>query len=137
MTEDTTPVRARVGEALPVLEVPIGVSEIVAMSIATRDFHPIHHDPERARAAGHPALFLNMMSTAGLVERFVRQWAGEGVRLARLSLKLGIPHYAGETLSLSGQVVGQGEDAAGPWTDIAFTASNPRGTHASGQVRVA
>jgi acyl dehydratase len=124
------------GEVLPVLEVPVSVSDIVAMSIATRDFHPIHHDVERARAAGHPPLFLNLMSTSGLVERFVRQWAGPGARLGRLAFRLGIPHYAGEVLRIEGHVTANGVQGAQRWADIEFKANNPRGTHASGQVRV-
>ena len=126
----------QVGDVLPTLEIVIGMSDIVAMSIATRDFHPVHHDAQTARALGHPTLFINIMTTAGLVERFVRSWCGPQGRLGALKLKLGVPHYAGEALVLAGSVAAQGKDDAGSWVDIAFTGSNPRGRHASGQVRI-
>lgn len=125
-----------IGAALPTLEVSVGVSDIVAMSIATRDFHPVHHDVERARAAGHPTLFLNLMSTAGLVERFARQWSGAGARLERMTFRLGVPHYAGEMLRIDGSVATAGEEAGMAWTEVEFQATNARGTHASGRVRV-
>jgi len=124
------------GDELPTLELRIGVSDIVAMSIATRDFHPVHHDPAHARELGHPTLFINIMSTSGLVERFVRDWAGQGPRLGALKLKLGVPHYAGDTLRFIGRVSGLGRDGAGGWADIEFKGDNPRGTHASGQLKL-
>ena len=63
----TTTQRPRVGDVLPALDLPIGRSDIVAMSIATRDFHPVHHDVDTARALGHPGLFINIMTICGLV----------------------------------------------------------------------
>ncbi len=57
-------------------------------------------------------------------------------RLGALKLKLGVPHYAGEALVFAGAVAAQGKDQAGSWVDILFTGSNPRGRHASGQVRI-
>ena len=122
---------------MPVLEIAIERSDIVAMSLATRDFHPVHHDVEVARALGHPDLFINIMTTAGLVERFVRQWCGSVGRVASLKLKLGVPHYAGETLVLKGDVsnVAQGPDGL-CWVEVSFIGSNPRGQHASGHVRI-
>ncbi|HWI10066.1 MAG TPA: acyl dehydratase, partial [Burkholderiaceae bacterium] len=124
------------GDALPTLDIPIGISDIVAMSIATRDFHPVHHDAQTAQRLGHPALFLNIMTTAGLVERFMRSWCGAQGWLASLKLKLGVPHYAGTTLVMSGQVTALGEDDAGRWVDVAFTGSNSSGRHASGEMRI-
>jgi hypothetical protein len=126
----------QVGDELPVLHVPIGASDIVAMSIATRDFHPVHHDTQTAQRLGHPALFINIMTTAGLVERYLRSWCGPQGRLGALKLKLGVPHYAGEALVFSGAVAAQGKGVDGSWVDVSFTGSNPRGTHASGQVRI-
>jgi acyl dehydratase len=126
-----------IGDALPVLEVVIGRSDIVAMSLATRDFHPVHHDVDAARALGHPNLFINIMTTAALIERFIRQWRGSVGRVASLALKLGVPHYAGEMLVLKGEVstVAQRPDGL-CWVEVTFVGSNPRGQHASGQVRL-
>ena len=125
-----------IGDGLPLLEIPIGVSDIVAMSIATRDFHPVHHDPLTAQRLGHPSLFINIMTTAGLVERYVRSWCGPTGRLGALKLKLGVPHYAGARLVLSGAVEALGKDESGSWVELSVTGSNPRGKHVSGQVRI-
>ena len=125
-----------VGDVLPALDVPIDVSNIVAMSIATRDFHPVHHDPANARSVGHPTLFINIMSTAGLIERFVRAWVGEAPRLGSLKLKLGVPHYAGEVLHFTGRINALRREEAGAWADIEFKGNNSRGLHASGQLKL-
>jgi acyl dehydratase len=127
--------RLQVGDALPSLSVPIGISDIVAMSIATRDFHPVHHDAEVARAAGHPGLFINIMSTSGLIERFVRAWS-RGGRVSQLKLRLGVPHYAGDTLRFEGRVMAIDKQGGGGWADLEYQATNARGRHASGQLKV-
>ncbi len=125
-----------VGTPVPSLTVTPGHSDIVAMSLATRDFHPVHHDLEVARAAGHPALFINIMTTTGLVERFVRSWAGPRARIVKLRLKLGVPHYAGEALLIQGHIANVEVDQAGNWLEVEFSGTNARGRHASGIVRV-
>lgn len=128
--------RARVGDTLPQRSFDIGLSDVVAMSLATRDFHPVHHDAHAASKLGHRSVFINIMTTAALIETFVRAWCGSQGRLAALRLKLGVAHYAGESLLVSGEVTERGEDEHGHWVTVEFSASNPRGRHASGLVRV-
>jgi acyl dehydratase len=122
-------------DALPPLAVTPSLSDIVQMSLATRDFHPVHHDPATARALGHPAPFLNIMGTSALVERFVRQAFGPGVQLRSLSLRLGVPHHAGQTLTFEGRV--SACDPAAGTGEVTFTATNALGRHAHGAVQVA
>ena len=66
----------RPGEVLPELAVPITVTLINGGAIATRDYFPGHHDAEAARALGSPHVFMNILTTNGLVQRFIEQWAG-------------------------------------------------------------
>jgi hypothetical protein len=125
------------GHVLPEVEVDLTRTGIVAMSLATRDFHPVHHDVETARVLGHPDLFINIMTTSGLVERFIRTWCGQHGRLSSLKLKLGIAHYANERLVFSGKVEATGrlEDGS-QWAEVSFVGVNLRGRHAGGSVRV-
>jgi hypothetical protein len=55
-------------------------------------------------AGGSKDIFLNILSTTGLVQRFVSEWAGPGTVVRGVSVRLGVPCYAYETLVLSGQV---------------------------------
>ncbi len=104
----TTETRKResvsVGDTLPALEVPITPTLIVAGSVASGDFNVLHHDRDRARAAGAADIFLNILSTNGLVGRYLGEWAGPDARVARVALRLGVPNYPYDTLRLTGVV---------------------------------
>lgn len=125
----------QVGECLPTLELPIGLTDVVAMAVATRDFHPVHHDVEHARSLGHPSVFLNILSSNALVERFVSEWAGSDARLVSVRIKLGVPTYAGDCLVMKGEVSARAGDG-GRWVEVAVSGTSARGTHVSGAVRL-
>lgn len=124
-----------VGQSLPTLRAEVTTSSIVTSAIATRDFHPIHHDLDTARKLGHPALFLNIFSSAAYVERFVSQWAGAEARLSRMSIRLGAPCYAGNTLRIEGTVSDSGATPM-RWVEIEMHAYGNESVHASGAVRL-
>ena len=92
------------GDELPVLEIPITPTLIVATSVASGDFNVLHHDRDRARAAGAADIFMNILGTNGLVGRYVGEWAGPDARFVRVALRLGVPNYPYDTLRLSGLV---------------------------------
>ncbi|MES1248173.1 MAG: MaoC family dehydratase N-terminal domain-containing protein [Actinomycetota bacterium] len=96
------------GSELPVLEIPMTPTLIVASSVASGDFNGLHHDRDFAQAAGAADIFLNILSTNGLVGRYVGEWAGPDVRFLRVALRLGVPNYAYDTLRLAGVVERQG-----------------------------
>ncbi|MGH3390538.1 MAG: OB-fold domain-containing protein, partial [Actinomadura sp.] len=77
---------------------------VIASALATRDFTPVHHDPELARAQGSKDIFLNILTTMGLVQRCVTEMLPDA-ELAAVSVRLGVPAYAGDTLTLTGRVV--------------------------------
>ena len=94
----------RPGEALPELAVPITVTLINGGAIATRDYFPGHHDAEAARALGSPHVFMNILTTNGLVQRFIEQWAGPLAQFTALKIKLGAPNYPGDCMTFNGSV---------------------------------
>ena len=51
-----------VGDELPAFELEVTATVIVAGAIASRDFMPVHHDRDYARAQGAPDLFMNIFS---------------------------------------------------------------------------
>lgn len=108
--------------------VDVSATDIVLMSLATRDYHPVHHDASVAQALGHPALFLNAPSAAAMAERFLLQAWPEAARVKALRLKLGKPHHAGSSLSYSGELVSR----SGQMLEVRFEARNALGVHASG-----
>ena len=64
--------------ALPELAIEVTPTLVVATAIATRDFYPVHHDHEFAVRSGSKDIFLNILTTTGLVQRYVTDWAGPG-----------------------------------------------------------
>ena len=81
----------RPGEALPELAIPITTTLIASAAIATRDYFPGHHDMEAAQQLGSPHVFMNILTTSGLTQRFIEGWAVGA--LQDLKIKLGAPNY--------------------------------------------
>ncbi len=123
---------APAGRALPELVIDVTPTFVVASAIATRDFQDVHHDRDRAVARGSKDIFLNILTTTGLVERFVSGWAGPQAVFRAISIRLGVPCYAGDTLTFSGQVT---EEDGGSCV-VAVVGRCRLGEHVTGSVRV-
>jgi 3-oxo-4,17-pregnadiene-20-carboxyl-CoA hydratase beta subunit len=98
------------GVVLPELVIDVTPTFVIAAAVATRDFQDVHHDRDQARQRGGKDIFINILTTTGLVQRYVTDWAGPQAMVRRITIRLGVPCYAGDTLTFSGRVV---EDAAG------------------------
>jgi uncharacterized OB-fold protein/acyl dehydratase len=126
--EDT---RARPG-ALPELVLDVTPTLVVSAAIATRDFYPVHHDRDFAVRGGSKDIFLNILTTTGLVQRYVTDWAGPEALVRAISIRLGAPCYAGDTLTFSGQAT---ETDDGDRL-VAVTGTCSPGNHVIGTVRL-
>ena len=124
-----------VGTELPALSVPVTVALVTGGAIATRDYFPGHHDLEAARELGSPHLFMNILTTNGLVQSFVESWAGDEARLMDLKIRLGAPNYPGDTMKFTGSVTEKNEATRS--VQITLKGSNSMGSHVSGTVQVA
>ena len=121
------------GGVLPELTIRVTPTVVVATAIATRDFYPVHHDRDFALAAGSKDIFLNILTTTGLVQRYVTDWAGPDAVVRGVSIRLGVPCHAGDTLTFSGQVCERSEAEQ----VVAVTGSCSLGNHVTGTVRLA
>ncbi len=117
---------------LPDLAIDVTPTFVISTALATRDFQDVHHDRDKAVRRGSKDIFLNILTTTGLVQRFVTDWAGPDAFVRSVSIKLGVPCYAGETLTLSGEIVEQ----RGAEAKIAVVGRNSLGDHVTGTVRV-
>jgi acyl dehydratase len=120
------------GQALPELAIPITAGAIVAGAIATNDFENVHHDKAAAQATGVPDIFMNILTTNGLVQRYVSDWCGPAGRIAGVEIKLGAPNFVGDTMRLTGQVARQ----EGRQVDVAVSGRNAIGEHVVATVRL-
>jgi len=121
-----------VGQELPGWSLPLTPTTIVSTAIATRDWQDVHHDRDIAQAAGSKDIFMNILTSNGLVERFVVDSLGAGTELKGIAIRLGAPAYPYDTLTFSGTVT---EIADGIAT-IAVVGKVSLGDHVTGTVRV-
>ncbi|HEX4244598.1 MAG TPA: MaoC family dehydratase [Acidimicrobiales bacterium] len=126
----------RAGDVLPDLAIEMTPTRVVAGAIATRDFMPVHHDHTYAASQGSPEIFLNIISTNALCSRFVTDWAGPEAMLRGLSIRLGLPAYAGSTITFTGMVTGVKQQGDEHVIDIDLRAATDLGDHATGTATV-
>jgi acyl dehydratase len=118
------------GDELPVLDVPVTTTAIVAGAIASRDYQDVHHDAELARQRGSKDVFMNILTTNGWVGRFVTDWAGPDAVLKKVAIRLGAPNYPGDTMLMTGTVT----STAGGQVEVAVRGENSQGDHVVGTV---
>ncbi|MEU3032077.1 acyl dehydratase [Streptomyces incarnatus] len=120
------------GTELPPLEIPLTRTLIVAGAIASRDYQDVHHDPELARDKGSPDVFMNILTTNGLVGRYITDHFGPTAILRKVAIRLGVPNYPGDTLVLTGRI----ERVDGDTATVRVVGANGLGTHVTGTVTV-
>ena len=62
---------------------------------------------------------MNILTTNGLVGRYVTDWAGVDARITNVSIKLGTPNLPGDTMTLTGEVKNKDEEAGSVEVEIA------------------
>ncbi|MFD7880155.1 MaoC/PaaZ C-terminal domain-containing protein [Streptomyces sp. NPDC059766] len=118
------------GTRLPPLEIGITRTLIVAGAVASRDYQDVHHDPELARDKGSPDIFMNILTTNGLVGRYITDHFGPSAVLRAVAIRLGAPNYPGDTMVLTGRV----EQVDGGTVTVRVTGTNGIGRHVTGTV---
>jgi hypothetical protein len=121
------------GAVLPELVIDVTPTFVIAAAIATRDFQDVHHDRDRAVERGGKDIFVNILTTTGLVQRYVTDWAGPEAIVRQIAIRLGVPCYAGDKLTLCGQVV----QAAGAECVVEVVGRCSLGDHVTATVRIA
>lgn len=122
----------QVGDRLPDEVIPLTPTLIVSTAIASRDYQDVHHDRDLAQSRGSKDIFMNILTTNGLVGRYVTDWAGPDARLHDVRIRLGAPNYPYDAMTLTGEVT-----AVDPTTrqvQIRIAGTNQLGTHVSGTV---
>ena len=120
------------GTVLPELEIDVTPTFVIAAAIATRDFQDVHHDRDRAIERGGKDIFVNILTTTGLVQRYVTDWAGPDAFVRQIAIRLGVPCYAGDKLTFSGKVI----EAGGAERLVEVVGRCSLGDHVTGTVRI-
>ncbi len=81
---------------------------------------------------------MNILSTNGIVGRYVTDWSGPGTVLTDVNIRLGAPNYPDDTMTLNGSVTAK-DDAAADGTggiEVTLRGANGLGDHVTGTVRL-
>lgn len=123
-----------VGSTLPPLSIPLTRTLITATAIATRDYNEIHHNPGFAHDSGSKDIIMNILTTNGFVGRFITDWAGSDAIIRSVKIRLGVPNYPGDTMTLTGEITAL--DDAERLATVAIRGANSLGDHVTGTIEV-
>ncbi len=124
--------RPEAGHQLPDLVIEASVRNIVATAIASRDYQDVHHDVALAQERGSKTIFTNILTSNGYVLKYVTDWAGPLSVVKTSKIRLGVPNYAGDTMTMRGEVT----KVQGSLVEIAVRGTNSLGDHVVGTVTV-
>ncbi|MCH6267281.1 hypothetical protein [Neobacillus citreus] len=127
-----------VGYELPVHEREITAALVVGGAIsATHDYADVHHDYHAARKAGADNVFMNILTTNGLIGKYLTDWSGPTGELKSIVLRLAVPNYPGDRMTIIGSVTKKYQEDGQNLVEVEFTGRNSLGNHASGKAVVA
>jgi hypothetical protein len=125
-----------VGDKLPPLDIDVTTGLVVCGALATRDFEPVHHSKAVAQAAGLPDVFMNILTSQGLMTRYATDWSGPEATVKSLDIRLGAPNVPGMVMTVTGEITAKDEDSG--VVDIAVVGENNIwGMHMQGTVQLA
>jgi acyl dehydratase len=130
-TKSLTYAEVNEGDELPIVDIPITTTAIVAGAIASRDYQDVHHDSELARERGSKDVFMNILTTNGYVGRYITDWAGPDAVLKKVAIRLGAPNYPGDTMLMTGRVKSKGDAGL---VEVEIRGANNVGDHVVGTV---
>jgi len=125
-----------VGDKLPPLDIPITTGLVVGGALATRDYEPVHHNKAAAQATGLPDVFMNILTSQGLMTRYATDWSGPEAVVKSLDIKLGAPNLPGMVMTITGEVTAR-DDERGVIEIAVVGENNIWGMHMQGTVALA
>lgn len=117
---------------LPEWSIAITPTFVVSTALATRDFQDVHHDKARAIELGSKDIFVNILTSQGLVQRYVTDALGHDLEIRSIDIRLGAPAHPGDTLTFSGSV----ESESDGLTTLRVRGDVEMGAHITGTVVV-
>lgn len=93
-----------VGDAAPILEQTITLTDMIAYAGATWDWHRLHYDAAYLTAHGIAAPVVDGQLFGALLVRQAQDWLGPRTFLTRVHFRFASPVYAGETVRCTAEV---------------------------------
>ena len=113
------------GQSIGAATVRVNRADLVRYAGASGDFNPIHWSESTARSVQLPGVIAHGMLTMGAAVQLVTDWCGDpGAVLdyqTRFSAMVPVDEVAGATLTVSGKVAANNDDAGTVRIDLAVT----------------
>ncbi|MDT7546141.1 MAG: 3-oxo-4,17-pregnadiene-20-carboxyl-CoA hydratase beta subunit, partial [Actinomycetota bacterium] len=89
-----------------------------------------------AQERGSKTIFTNILTSNGYCLRYVTDWTGPEAVVKKASIRLGVPNYAGDTMTMSGTVETVEPSTDGELVTVAVRGRNSLGDHVTGTITV-
>jgi 3-oxo-4,17-pregnadiene-20-carboxyl-CoA hydratase beta subunit len=122
-----------VGDTIEAVDIDIHTGLIVGGAIATRDYQTVHHNKADAQAAGMPDIFMNILTSQGLMTRYATDWSGPEAVVNAVDIGLGAPNIPGMIMTMTGEIVSVDQDSGKVQVSI-LGENNIWGMHMQGSV---
>ncbi len=84
-------------------EVSIKTIDLVKYAGASRDFNPVHTEPEAAKKMGHPDVIAHGMYVMGLASKAIDEWF-PNEKINKFQVRFMAPTYPGDLLRITGSM---------------------------------
>jgi acyl dehydratase len=122
-----------VGQDLPETARDIDYTLIACGAVwATHDFMPVHHNPEFAKQQGAPNIFMNILTSNGLVGAYLTEWSGPEGELRHLKIGLAVPNFPNDRMTMNGTIEKKWKEGKEHLVQIRVIGENQMGPHVTG-----
>ena len=127
-----------VGQKVPPFSMWLSYQRIVMSVAVDRMWSGIHHNRERAQAAGFKDIIFNTRSYEMVFETMLRRWIGLDGHIRKLGpFRMSGSSYPEDVITASASVTEKTENAGEKLVNVDLLVVNPRGEAARGQAQVA
>lgn len=96
----------KIGEVLPAVRRHLDTVQLAAYAGATWDWHRLHHDHAWALGRGLPGTVVDGQLFGALLAEQAQNAFGLSARLTRMRMRFNAMVFAGETVTVTGEIVG-------------------------------
>ena len=114
------------GDDVPGFELPLTATQIVLQVSGSQDFYQVHHDPEFARAGGHPDIFVNTGFTTASFGRLLSSYVGDKGWVKKFHMEMRRMNHPGDVMKLTGKVIRKYIEGDEHLLDLEVWAENQR-----------
>ncbi len=107
---------------------------------ASHDFMPVHHDRDFAQSKGAPDIFMNILTSNGMLASYLEQWAGPTAKIKKIKVSLQVPNFPekeGNKLDMNGRISKKYEEDGEYLIEVNFSGDNVLGPHIVGSAVMA